>query len=213
MNGEVQLRLSQLRTDLDSFTEVEGTSVMESGYAIARAKIPLQWQTDFKAKKTFVDNLRKQHRQLWRFQEIQSYAEAPYADAVYARQLLVGQQTMFKAFRLMPRLIPLGVVIAIVALACPAILLGALWYMISYFSLWDVVLAILVVSLGIGLIAAGVSRKWLKTFWEDFVLQYVVTICVAFFGSLAAKLHLAWIDPKFLANGTIRNLRESRRDK
>jgi predicted acylesterase/phospholipase RssA len=212
INGEVQLQLSEMRTDLDSFTEVEGRSVMYSGYAIARAKIPQQWQTTFRTQKTFVKHLQKPQRQRWGFEEIRSFMEAPYADAGFARQLSVGRQTMFKAFRLMPGLVPLGMVIGLVALVGPAVLVGALWYAISYFSLWDVVLAILVISLGVGLIAAAVSRRWLKTFWEDFVLQYVVSVSVAFFGSLAAKLHLRWIDPRFLANGTIRHLRESRRD-
>jgi predicted histidine transporter YuiF (NhaC family) len=118
---------------------------------------------------------------------------------------------MFKAFRLMPELIPLGVVIGLVGVMGPAVLLGGLWYVVSHFSLWDIVLMILVVSLAGGLLAAAISRKWLKTFWEDFVLQYVVSLSVALFGSLAAKLHLVWIDPKFLANGTIRHLQESRR--
>jgi len=212
INGEVQLQLSEMRTDLDSFTAVEGKSVMYGGYAIARKKIPQQWQTTFKAQKTFVANLAKQRRPLWGFEEIRSYMNAPYADAVYARQLSVGRQTMFKAFRLMPELIPLGVVIGLVALLVPAVLVGALWYGISYLSLWDVVVAVLAISLCIGLIAAAVSRRWLKTFWEDFVLQYVVSLSVALFGSLAAKLHLKWIDPRFLANGTIRHLQESRRD-
>jgi predicted acylesterase/phospholipase RssA len=196
INGEVQLQLSEMRTDLDSFTEVEGNSVMYSGYAIARANIPPQWQTAFKAQKPVAEHLRKQRRQLWGFEEIRSYMESPYADAVYARQLSVARQTMFKAFRMMPSIIPLGVLIALVGLIGPAVFLGALWYTISHFALWDVVLVILVVSLGVGLLAAAVSRKWLKTFWEDFVLQYVVSISVALFGSFAAKLHLRWIDPK-----------------
>ncbi len=212
INGEVQLQLSEMRTDLDSFTEVEGKSVMCSGYAIARAKIPEQWQSTFRTQKTFVKTLQKHQRQRWGFEEIRSYMEASYADAGYARQLSVGRQTMFKAFRLMPDLIPLGVVIGLVGVIGPAVLVGALWYAISYFSIWDLILAMLVVSLAVGLIAAAVSRRWLKAVWEDFVLQYVVSVSVALFGSLAAKLHLKWIDPRFLANGTIRHLQESRRE-
>jgi predicted acylesterase/phospholipase RssA len=212
INGEVQLQLSEMRTDLDSFTEVEGKSVMYSGYAIARANIPPQWQTAFKTRKAVAENLRKQRRQLWGFEEIRSYMEAPYADAGYARQLSVGRQTMFKAFRLMPELIPLGVVIGLVGVIGPAVLLGGLWFVISHFSLWDVALTILIISLGVGLFATAVSRNWLKTFWEDFVLQYVVSVSVALFGSLATKLHLKWIDPRFLANGTIRHLQASRRE-
>ena len=212
INGEVQLQLSEMRTDLDSFTEVEGKSGMYSGYAIAQAKIPPQWQSIFKTKKRFAENLRKQRSQIWGFEQIRSYMEASYANAGYSRQLSVARQTMFKAFRMIPGLIPVGVVIGIVALVGPAVLAGSLWYAISYSSLWDAVLAMLVASLGVGLIAAAVSRRWLKTFWEDFVLQYVVSISVALFGSLGAKLHLRWIDPKFLSNGTIKHLRESRKE-
>jgi predicted acylesterase/phospholipase RssA len=212
INSEVQLKLSEMRTDLDSFTEVEGKSVMYSGYAIARANIPPQWQTTFKTQKNIAEDLRKHRQPLWGFEEIRSYMEAQHEDAGFARQLTVGRQTMFKAFRLMPSLIPLGVVIGFVALVGPAILVGALWYAISYFSLWDFVLGVLVTSLGIGLIGAAVSKRWLRKFWEDFVLQYVVTVSVALFGSLGAKLHLRWVDPKFLANGTIKHLQESRRN-
>ena len=211
INAEVQLQLSEMRTDLDSFTEVEGKSVMYSGYAIARANIPPKWQTAFKTQKAVAENLRKRRRQLWGFEEIRSFMEAPYADAVYARQLSVARQTMFKAFRMMPSIIPLGVMIALVALVGPAVVLGGLWHAISHYSLWDAVLIVLVISLGGGGLAAAISRKWLKTFWEDFVLQYVVSVSVVLFGSLAAKLHLRWIDPRFLAGGTIRHLQESRR--
>jgi predicted acylesterase/phospholipase RssA len=212
INGEVQLELSGMRTDLDSFTEVEGKSVMYSGYAIARAKIPLQWQATFKTQKAAAEKLRMHRRQLWGFEEIRSFTEAPYVDAGFARQLSVAQQTMFKAFRLMPGLMPVGVLIGLVALVGPAVLLGGLWYLISHFSLWDVVLSILIITFGVALFAIAVSRKWLKIFWEEFVLQYVLSVSVALFGSLAAKLHLRWIDPRFLANGTIRHLQESRRD-
>jgi predicted acylesterase/phospholipase RssA len=212
INGEVQLQLSEMRTDLDSFTEVEGKSLMYSGYAIARANTPPQWQTAFRTQKKAAENLRKQRQQLWGFEEIRSYMEAPYSDAGYARQLSVARQTMFKAFRMMPSLIPLGVLIGLVALVGPAVLLGGLWYVISHFSQWNVVATILLILLGGGLLAGAVNMKWLRTFWEDFVLQFGVSVSVALFGSLAAKLHLWWIDPRFLANGTIRHLQESRRE-
>lgn len=66
---------------------------------------------------------------------------------------------------------------------------------------------LLLAFLAIGLVAAGISTWWLKHVWEEFVLQYVVTATVALFGSVVAKLHLRWIDPKCMAYGTMSELK------
>lgn len=211
IRGEVQLKLSETRTDLDSFSEVEGNSLMYSGYAIARRKIPLSWQSTFGSNKQLVKNLHIQPKPFWHFEEISSYMESPYPDVGYVRQLTVSHEKMFKAFRLGRELIPLGVLIGLIGILGPGLLLAALWYVISVFSLWNIVFALVLVFLAAGLVAAGVNTRWVKFVWEEFVLQYVVTAAVALFGSIVAKLHLKWIDPKFLEYGTISELKHRTR--
>lgn len=212
INGEAQLQLAKIRTDLDSFTEIESRSLMYSGYAIAKQRVPGDWQDVFSSKKDFMKKIHRRQQQVWDFEEVRSHLEKPFEDAEFSRQLSIGRETMFKAFRLMPRLIPLGVLIGLIAVIGPLLLLGALWYGISFFSLWDFVIGIVVLSMVSGAVAAAVSTRWLRVLWEDFVLQIIVTSAAALFGSLAAKLHLRWIDPKFVAQGTLDRIGASRRE-
>ncbi|MEK6756046.1 MAG: patatin-like phospholipase family protein [Bacteroidota bacterium] len=211
INGQIQLLLSAVRTDLDSFTEVEGCSLMSSGYAMADRKILPSWQNAFGSNKKFAKDLKRQRRSFWQFEDIRSFMEASEPDADYMRQLTVSRERMFKAYRLRRGLISLGLLIGLIGLLGPAALVAALWYVISAFSLWNIVLALVLVSLATGIIAAGINARWIKYLWEEFVLRYVVTAAAALFGSLVAKLHLMWIEPKFLAYGKLSRLRQRSR--
>jgi NTE family protein len=89
----VQDLLSMLRTDLDSFTEVEASSLMLDGYLVAGAVLPQA--ADIAAlipAKVQVDEER------WRFQRIGPWLANPSEQ--YLQQLGVAKQVFFKVFYL-----------------------------------------------------------------------------------------------------------------
>jgi len=83
-------RLAAVRTDLDSYTEVEGCSLAFSDYARAGKKIPSAWQRTFRSDRKFVGSLKKRKHPPWLLDAIRPFAEASAPDIDYLRQLTVG---------------------------------------------------------------------------------------------------------------------------
>ena len=120
------------------------------------------------------------------------------------KQLAVSSETLFKAYRLMPSLRILGILILIIALAVGGgVLYGAGW-LISEFGLAPAFVTLLVIFAGALILGLIFRKSWLKRLWEGFVVQYVFTIAIALIGTILAKLHLIWIDPRFLRYGSLR---------
>ena len=85
---EAQSRLSKIRTDLDSFSEVEAFSLMAAGYQIALAEIPRQ---------TNVARVQNPCR-CWRFLQMQRFLEYPAQAPSFQKQLEIAGSSAFKLF-------------------------------------------------------------------------------------------------------------------
>jgi len=212
INPDVQLRLSNMRTDLDSFTDVEAYSVMYSGYRIAEKMAPEKWKREFKGRKSEDRGRRSEVRGRksevggapWEFEVIQNEASSDRPSERYMKQLAVSSETLFKAYRLMPSLRILGILILIIALAVGGgVIYGAGW-LISELGLAPAFVTLLVIFAGALILGLIFRKGWLKRLWEGFVVQYVFTIAIALIGTILAKLHLSWIDPAFLKYGRVR---------
>ena len=86
---EAQSRLSKIRTDLDSFSEVEAFSLMAAGYQIALTEIPRQ---------TNVARVQNPCR-CWRFLQMQLFLESPAQALSFRKQLEIAGSPAFKLFR------------------------------------------------------------------------------------------------------------------
>ena len=205
INPNVQLRLSNMRTDLDSFTDVEAYSVMYSGYRIAEKMVPEKWKREFRGGKSEGRGRKSEAGGTpWEFEAIQKDASSDRPSERYMKQLAVSSETLFKAYRLMPSLRILGILILIIALAVGGgVLYGAGW-LISEFGLAPAFVTLLVIFAGALILGLIFRKSWLKRLWEGFVVQYVFTIAIALIGTILAKLHLIWIDPRFLRYGSLR---------
>ena len=93
IDERVQRTLASVRTDLDSFTDVEAYSLMYSGYVQAASKIPAA-HTRRKKPQPFASKTD------WRFLEMQELPAAPTKS--YLEQLKVAQGLVYKPFFLVP---------------------------------------------------------------------------------------------------------------
>ena len=197
----VQRLLSRIRTDLDSFTEVEAYSLMFDAYAMT--------EPELRRAPGIRDLLRPEPLSLqpqWAFLAIAPWLRKP--TAVYQHHLDVGSQRVFKVFRLSS---PLAVVSAMVLVA----LLACLWWFFR-----DPILNALATTVTIGslLTAAAVLALGLVPMGSKMVsairfvrgpaefLARMVRGVLPAIASVFVWLHLQTFDRLFLRLGRIERL-------
>jgi predicted acylesterase/phospholipase RssA len=196
----VQRLLSAIRTDLDSFTEVEAFALMTSGYR--------QAQDEFGQCAGFPDEIpaTEEWRLLqWRFLQIEPSLNPGPGFDLLTSQLKVGAMVAGKVWRLCP---PLTVAAAVLLLA--TVFLG--------YRLWDVYqdvtlvtlrgLGLMLTTLAAALIAPHLLRllRFHQTF-RDIGLRGVLAAVLA----IGFKLHLLVFDPIFIKLGRVERLLKLRR--
>jgi len=149
VHPEIQLLLSELRTDLDHFSEVERHSLMLAGYsnAVVQLERPGGIAQQFE-----VPESSEQH---WCFQDVAPLMDPPNGNlsARYVRQLRAGRRRLFR----LPSLLPVSVVVPVGLVAAAAIVWGyrsvardrddQLWILDSVWQLFksDVPAAVLII--------------------------------------------------------------------
>jgi predicted acylesterase/phospholipase RssA len=190
LQKSVQRLISAIRTDLDSFTEVEAFALMTSGYR--QAELGTRSLTGFPAATAPADG--------WRFLQIEpALSPGPGFDDL-TRQLRIGSFTPGKAWLLSPPLTVLGIAMLLVAVAG----LGWLWSRYRAVTLLTVgSLGMLVAGLAVATLWPHVVRliRWRSTF-RDVGLRSLGAAVAA----IGFKAHLALIDPIFLRRGRLSRL-------
>jgi hypothetical protein len=186
----VQRLLSAIRTDLDSFTEVEAFSLMTSGYRMA--------QSDFKHLGGFTHEVPPQDG--WRFLAIEPLLKPGRGYDELLHQLTVGSMLFAKVWRMWwPLKILGGALLAVITLA-----IILLW--LEYRSLP----LLTVQSLGIALFVLAVTMVVphlvriirYRTTVQETGLRSLLAAALA----LIFKIHLALFDPIFLRLGRVSRL-------
>lgn len=191
---EVQRRLSAIRTDLDSFSEVEAYSLMTSGYCMT-ARALEQGALDAP-----LPNAPREH---WPFLEIEQALRQPGVNTPLMRRLKVADKLVFKVWML-SRSLQLAGGIAIVTLLVMLAVLGWVHWSTTAFSL--TVGAVLTAFVCLALGAAGwgplvKTIQYRKTFQSILIGFGMGTL-----GFLLARLHLHALDRLFLWYGELRRL-------
>jgi len=185
MQKFVQALLSGIRTDLDSFTEVEAFALMTSGYR--QAESALQQLEGFAEAIPPRDG--------WRFLEIEPVLHPGPGFDDLTRQLRKGQYTLGKVWLLSLPLIIAGIAMAVAAAG------GIGWLAWKYRSASLVTvqgLAVFLLVLSTMAIAPHLVRliRYRQTF-RDAGLRSLLAAVLA----IAFKIHLALFDPIFLRLG------------
>jgi predicted acylesterase/phospholipase RssA len=192
LQKSVQRLLSEIRTDLDSFSDLEAFSLMTSGYRQAQAQLESQQQWPA-AQPPSVP---------WPFLEVEPHLNPGPHFEESERLLRIGSQTAFKIWRVSPPLHALGVVL-IGAAFCGAL---ALWWtyrsvsVASVGSLGSLVLALGAAMLMPQIVAIVRYRQTIQTAG----LKSLLGLALAF----AFKIHLLAFDRIFLARGRLSRFRD-----
>lgn len=196
-----QRAISNIRTDLDSFNDVEGWSLMASGYQMANSQFDNAIQ-GFPTSDSKHD---------WAFGSIiERLGEAEGSKATWLSKLLdVASIVAFKVWLLST---PLKVIAALAGIAALAVLAWIAWAWNGEPSLTAkglsaavamTALTLLIGRLGLGLIVKIIQHR--KT-----VHQILVGAGLSLLGTAASWVHLTFFDPLFLKKGEVPPREDSR---
>jgi hypothetical protein len=198
---DVQKALAAVRTDLDSFTDMEAYALMLSGYRMAERE--------------FAENVRgipvTEHKEAWRFLAVTPSMDRDYGSEAEHVELLrilhTGKYRAWKYWRLANLWKPIiGTVVVMSAL----LLLGGLWLSWQqYHSASRVLLGfagvagiMTVVPLLVFLVVSLLLR--LRGIRKGFS-QVVIGLAMGTVGFLLAKAHLHFVDWRFLRMGRMQH--------
>lgn len=210
IDRDLQRKLAAIRTDLDSFSEVEAYSLMLSGYLMTEHEFR---ELDRQHKKdgepgTWGGFKVEMPRGRWKFLDLENLMRQPRdsSDARRAeleKHLEAGSSLFFKVWKLIPSL-------KTAAFAVGAALVIFLLY--AAYSYWNTSIASITVTVGVlstavlFFIAGAVFPviKWLKP--EQAVRGYVYKAAIAVTGFFVTNIHLKIFDPLFIDRGRLEYL-------
>jgi predicted acylesterase/phospholipase RssA len=174
ISREVQRRVADLRTDLDTFADVEAYALMLSGYLMTRQELPRALPATPEEPATPVP---------WRFLDVRDAVGTAAPEPKLLRFLDVGRERFLKVWRLSWPLQAAAGAAALALLAWAGLLLPA-------------------VLAAAALLAAGALLRLIrqrKTLWQIGVAALVGTA-----GFLLALVHLLLFDPLYRGLGRVR---------
>lgn len=183
INREVQSLLSELRSDYDSFNDIEAYALMTSGYSMAKYALASSRHLPMDGDVRSVE---------WRFLTIDS-AMRSGRDANLLSVLAVGRWRDLKAFRLSPRLSASAIIILLA-------FIGAVWTVAVRLPLIEIPISLLLFAVA-GLLGA-LALATLITRRNP--LQITMLAAVGLCGWLLMIVRLRWTDRSFLAAGSLR---------
>lgn len=215
IDRELQLQLSALRTDLDSFTEVEAYALMLSGYEMTRHQFAeLARREGKKLGRMESDGLEWRGFDAdapsgqWQFQELGDLMKKPRQSsdkrrADLALQLQVGGGAAFKIWKLSPFLRGLSKALGLAAFVSAVVLVVLFWN--RRFLDDGISLKAILLTWGLPLAAlAAPALAWLTPLKR---LQSIAKgVALVTFGWLLAWIHLLIFDRLFLRRGKVRRL-------
>ncbi len=200
INREVQLLLSKVRTDLDSFSDIEAYSLMYSGYRMTQAKVVRNGFAESGA----VENAG------WDFLKIREYCGGR-ENKRFMAHLVNSQETIFKSSGYSFMLMFLEVLIVLFSILIafiPLIVVSAVWFKETIF--W-IITGIYIATFTIFLLSCII--RFFKSIKKNIIFR-VSTIVISFFvatsGWVVSRLYLIFVNKIFNRLGRIETLAGSR---
>ncbi|MGC4037193.1 MAG: patatin-like phospholipase family protein [Chitinophagaceae bacterium] len=187
----VQTYLSEIRTDLDAFNDIEANALMYSGYL----QTHYEWNKNTNATDYSMDE------QLWHFSGIREYV----TDATKASEIETVLKTANKLFFKVLYLNKVVKIIGVFVILCIAL---ALIYFIA--RKWNAPVTNLTVK-GLVIIILLFALGYLST-TMDFILngsakikKWIALLGISIFGCLASWFYLIFLNPLYKKAGIIKN--------
>jgi len=214
IDRDIQHQLAGVRTDLDSFTEVEAYSLMLSGYLMTEKQFEQLQETHKKYHEpgTWGGYDTAAPRGSWPFLALEEIAAQPKASpdprrADLGKQLKVASSLFFKAWKICDKLRWLGYGIG----AALAVLLTVGLSALRNTPITEESLTVGEVSVFFFVLVLGIMIpmvKWLNP--NKAFRDYLQKAVVAIVGFVLTNLHIALIEPCFLKRGRLKRLLDLR---
>ncbi|MCI0537023.1 MAG: hypothetical protein L0Z50_17550, partial [Verrucomicrobiales bacterium] len=214
VDRDIQRSLAALRTDLDTFTEVEAYSLMLSGYLMTEHQFL---------------KLNQQHRQEggagtwggfdvearrgdWPFLALETIIKKPHESSdlrrkELARQLRIGASLVFKAWSISPTLRTTAWLLLGAAVTALIWVVAINWNQPIEVGKWIGTWTVATLVVGTGLCAAGIFVPALK--WVDpqkATQSWLLKLAFALLGWITANIHIRAFDPIFKNRGKLDRL-------
>lgn len=194
VDPQVQQKLALMRTDLDAFTEVEAYSLMLDGYQMSEKRL-----ARFKEGIAYADINQAAHQGKveWQFKAIAPWLEKPTVD--YLKQLEIAKSVPFKALQYFP--FKLGIPLAL--------LITGLLYLV-YLQIADIFFQSIPVYAIVIFLAASLLFVTLTKLLHSHlrIVKRVAAVAGLLLGTPFFKFYLAWINPLFVARGSLAELKK-----
>lgn len=212
VDRDLQARLAAIRTDLDSFTEVEAYALMASGYLMTKHEFERLDQEHRKRGGSgswggFEVDAPSQGERAWPFLKLESLLAQPQDSSDLRRadlglQLAASSSVFLKAFKLIPGLRAAGLIAVTLLIAAAAYAVYATWSTtIGYeTTVGAIVLALALLLAGMVWKAVGLANP--RAVMRSWALKLVVAVA----GWLFTNLHLKLVDPLYLRRGKLGRL-------
>ena len=206
VHRDLERKLARMRTDLDSFTEVEAYSLMASGYQMTREYAPdLSVGPDATEEDSVAEESRPvrdpnapYHRQ-WQFLRVSAALKQPVPDPDLARLLEVGRFSTLRYFRLKGS--QLRWVLKWTSILLGALLLGVgglfAWRLLPGSVAWGALVGVACLLLLVSGLLMAVRPV------RDRLPGLAVDLALATVGYLAARVHLRFIEPGYFRWGSL----------
>ncbi|HEV7744535.1 MAG TPA: patatin-like phospholipase family protein [Pyrinomonadaceae bacterium] len=200
---DIQELLAGVRTDLDSFSDVEAFALMTSAYRMA--------EHELRYSKCIEGFSEPAEPYPWDFLAVEEGMKGSGPKYDYLkRQLSVSGSLAFKIWKLSKPLKVTAIALAVLALAFVvwAIFHWATLTVVPRITIWDV--AVYVVTFLLLTLVTLVAGKWVKRAlrWRDTIRLLLLGIAMAVLGWLFARLHLHIFDPMFLRGGSLETFKK-----
>jgi predicted acylesterase/phospholipase RssA len=202
VNRVVQTSLSNIRTDLDSFSEVEAYSLMASGYLMTEKQFDDKLIQEFNSKNKS-ETLSKNE---WHFLQAKDFLATPKPSKQYLKHLEVGSSRFFKAVKLVKTLKTISYILLGVAS------LGLVYFLIVN---WNNPLPINISAKTYGSIALAILLIFIGSIpqlnpikrFRGFVKKTAKRLSISFVGFVIVWSYLILIDTLFLRKGRLSKLK------
>ena len=201
---DIQELLAAVRTDLDSFSDVEAFTLMTSAYRMT--------EHEFLYSKCIEGFPEPAEEYQWDFLAVEEGMKGVGPKYDYLKkQLSVSNALAFKIWKLSQPLKVTALVLAAMALAFAvwACFHWATQTVVPAITLWAI--AVFVVNFVAFSFLAFLVGKWVKRVinWRDTVWLIALGIAMAVLGWLAARIHLHIFDPMFLRGGSLETFKKA----
>ncbi|MDP9342048.1 MAG: patatin-like phospholipase family protein [Actinomycetota bacterium] len=193
--------LAGIRTDLDSFTEVEFKSLMTTGYLVADSAVS---DPDWAGGEFLSTDPPPLGGEALGRHEVRGYLAHPTKE--YLRQLKIGQSRFLKVFRLYTSLAILFLAAVVLAAGAAGWALARSWN--SGISLGWLIVGVVVAAMGLLIPTTTWGAKALDTQAATILRWIRNALLTAWIAAVWSSLYLALLEPVFQRGGRLARLRK-----